>query len=134
MTSACKPYPSGASDEEWALVTPYLTLLPKEPGQCEHFLREVFNGLRYIIKTGAPWRWMSNDLPRWAAATHFRRLVRDYERLPQTLADPHVVALVCLMLRQTVNYIAVHNSLNCSKSDAWYPLVRFAAGGACVKR
>jgi transposase len=27
----------------------------------------VFNGLRYILKTGAPWRWMSNDLPPWAA-------------------------------------------------------------------
>ena len=25
-------------------------------------LREVFNGLRYVVKTGAPWRWMPNDL------------------------------------------------------------------------
>ena len=28
----------------------------------------MFNGLRYIVKTGTPWRWMSNDLPPWAAA------------------------------------------------------------------
>jgi len=27
----------------------------------------VFNGLRYVVKTGAPWRWMPNDLPPWAA-------------------------------------------------------------------
>ena len=27
----------------------------------------MFNGLRYIVKTGAPWRWMPNDLPPWAA-------------------------------------------------------------------
>lgn len=33
----------------------------------EHDLREVFNGLRYIVKTGAPWRWMPNDLPPWAS-------------------------------------------------------------------
>lgn len=46
----------------------------------------------------------------FAWATRFRGLVRDYERLPQTLADLHVIALVCLMLRQAVNYIAVHNS------------------------
>jgi transposase len=26
-------------------------------GQREYNLREVFNGLRYVIKTGAPWRW-----------------------------------------------------------------------------
>jgi len=61
------PYPSDVSDEEWALVAPYLTLLPEEAGQREHSLREAFNGLRYVVKTGAPWRWMPNDLPPWAA-------------------------------------------------------------------
>lgn len=40
-------------------------LLPEESGQRSHPLREVFNGLRYIVKTGAPWRWMPNDLPPW---------------------------------------------------------------------
>ena len=62
-----KAYPSDVSDEEWALVAPYLSLLPEDAGQRAHPLREVFNGLRYIIKTGAPWRWMPNDLPPWAA-------------------------------------------------------------------
>src|SRR5918998_3870409 len=66
-TISRKPYPSDVSDDEWALVAPYLTLLPEDAGQREHSLREVFNGLRYIIKTGAPWRWMPNDLPPWAA-------------------------------------------------------------------
>ena len=65
--SARKPYPSDVSDDEWALVAPYLTLLPETAGQREHPLREVFNGLRFILKTGAPWRWMPNDLPPWAA-------------------------------------------------------------------
>ena len=65
--NARKPYPSDVSDEEWALVAPYLTLLPEQAGQRAHGLREVFNGLRYILKTGAPWRWMPNDLPPWAA-------------------------------------------------------------------
>ena len=67
MRTCRKPYPSDVSDEEWALVAPYLTLLPEEAGQREHALREVFNGLRYVVKTGAPWRWMPNDLPPWAA-------------------------------------------------------------------
>ena len=67
MSIARKPYPSDVLDEEWALVAPYLTLLPEAAGQREHSLREVFNGLRYIVKTGAPWRWMPHDLPPWAA-------------------------------------------------------------------
>jgi len=61
------PYPSDVSDEEWALVAPYLRLLAEDAGQRDHGLREVFNGLRYIIKTGAPWRFMPHDLPPWAA-------------------------------------------------------------------
>ena len=62
-----KPYPSDISDDEWAFVAPYLKLLPEEASQRRHDLREVFNGLRYIVKTGAPWRWVPNDLPRWEA-------------------------------------------------------------------
>ena len=60
-------YPSDVSDEEWALVGPYLTLLREDSLQRDHELREVFNGLRYIVRTGAPWRFMPHDLPPWAA-------------------------------------------------------------------
>jgi transposase len=41
-----KAYPSDVSDEEWALVAPYLTLMSEDAPQREHSLREVFNGLR----------------------------------------------------------------------------------------
>jgi len=67
MEFARKAYPSDVSDDEWALVAPYLTLLPEDAGQRAHSLRDVFNGLRYIIKTSAQWRWMPHDLPPWAA-------------------------------------------------------------------
>lgn len=67
MSLSRKAYPSDVSDEEWALVAPYLTLVREDAGQRAHPLREVFNGLRYVVKTGAPWRWMPHDLPPWAA-------------------------------------------------------------------
>src|SRR3954464_7738366 len=67
MTDARKRYPSHVSDEEGAPVAPYPPLLCEEAGHGQHSLREVFNGLRYIVKTGAQWRWMPNDLPPWAA-------------------------------------------------------------------
>ena len=72
MMSARKAYPSDVSDEEWAPVVPYLTLLPESAGRRDHPLREVFNGLRFIAKTGAPWRWRPHDLPPWAASTSRR--------------------------------------------------------------
>ncbi|CAA2138418.1 IS5 family transposase [Methylobacterium bullatum] len=67
MTSSRQAYPSDVSDDEWARGAPYLTLLREDAGQRESSLREAFNGLRYVVKTGAPWRWMPHDLPPWEA-------------------------------------------------------------------
>lgn len=60
-----KPYPSDVSDDEWAFVAPYLTLMTEDAPQREHTLREVFNGLRYVVRGGIPWRMLPNDLPPW---------------------------------------------------------------------
>ena len=40
----------------------------------------------------------------WAA--RFRRLTRDYERLPETLAGLHFVAFACLMLSKALKLYA----------------------------
>jgi transposase len=50
----CKPYPSDVSDEEWSFVALYLTLMTEDAPHRDHSLREVFNGLRWMARTGAP--------------------------------------------------------------------------------
>jgi transposase len=60
-----KAYPSDVSDDEWAFAAPYLTLMTEDAPQREHPLREVFNGLRYVVRGGIPWRMLPNDLPPW---------------------------------------------------------------------
>ena len=67
MGSARKPYPSDVSDDEWSLVVPYLTLVREDAVQRQHALRELFNGLRYVVRYGIAWRAMPNDLPPWHA-------------------------------------------------------------------
>jgi transposase len=67
MMTARKPYPSDVSDEEWALAVPDLTLLPETAGQRTRLLREAFDGLRYVVRHGIPWRAMPHDLPPWHA-------------------------------------------------------------------
>jgi transposase len=42
----------------------------------------------------------------WAA--RFRRLARDYERLPTTVAGLHFVAFACLMLHRAVTLLLPH--------------------------
>ena len=58
-------YPSDVSDEEWAFVAPYLTLMKEDAPQREHSMREVFNALRWMVRSGSPWRYLPNDFPRW---------------------------------------------------------------------
>jgi transposase len=86
-----KPYPSDVSDEEWAFVAPYLTLMDEAARQRRHALREVFNGLRFIVRTGMQWRMMPHDLPpwdivcqqtrRWMNAGCFEAIVHDLRAL-----------------------------------------------------
>jgi transposase len=92
-----KAYPSDVSDDEWAFVAPYLTLMREDAPQREHSLREVFNGLRYIMRTGMQWRMMAHDLPpwhtvyqqtqRWLKAGVFDDIVRDLRMLIREVND-----------------------------------------------
>src|SRR5215212_9030031 len=112
---ARKPYPSDVTDEEWEFVTPYLTLMSEDAPQREHDLREVFNAMRWIVRTGSPWRYMPNDLPpweavyqqtqRWLKAGVFEAMVHDLRevlRLAQGRApDPSAAVLDSRTLRST---------------------------------
>ena len=89
-------YPSDVNDEEWAFVAPYLALCREDAAQREHSLRAVFNGLRYIVKTGNQWRMMPHDLPpwpvvyqqmrRWMEAGCFQIMVEDLRMLLREFA------------------------------------------------
>ncbi len=48
-----KRYPSDVTDDKWGFIAPDLTLM-KEAPQREHGLREVFNGLRWMVRAGRP--------------------------------------------------------------------------------
>lgn len=86
-----RAYPSDVSDDEWAFVAPYLTLMTEDAPQRVYELREVFNGLRYMARAGAPWRMMPNDLPpwhvvyqqtqRWLSAGVFQDMVNDLREI-----------------------------------------------------
>lgn len=95
-----KPYPSDVTDEEWAFVAPYLTLLPLDAAQRQHNLREVFNALRLLVRTGSQWRYLPHDLPpwpavyqqtqRWLAAGAFEAMAHDLRALLRVVAERDV--------------------------------------------
>jgi transposase len=64
-----------------------LVLMHEDAPQREYPLREVFNGLRYVVKNGIGWRDVPGDLPpwwaiyqqtqRWIQAGSFEAIVHD---------------------------------------------------------
>ena len=67
MSTTGKSYPSDVTDVEWEFLLPYLTLMREDAPQREYALRDLFNAMRYVVKTGCQWRYLPHDFPPWAA-------------------------------------------------------------------
>lgn len=60
-------YPSDVLDAEWEFLISYLTLMTEDAPQRVHALRDVFDAMRYVVKTGCTWRFLPHDFPPWEA-------------------------------------------------------------------
>ena len=110
-----KAYGSDVTDEEWAFVLPYLLLSREDNRSRQHDLRELFNAVRYIVKTGNQWRFMPHDLPPWPAAYQqmqrwlragcFEKIVQDVQELLRFFggrkSQPTAVAIDSRTLQST---------------------------------
>lgn len=56
-------YPSDLTDEEWRVVEPLIPPGKTGGGKRTLIMREVVNGLMYILSTGCQWRAIPKDLP-----------------------------------------------------------------------
>lgn len=115
MTQPRRAYPSDVTDEEWAFCAPYLILMREDAGQRDHPLRELFNGMRYVVRTGCQWRYLPHDFPpwtavyqqarRWWAAKCFEKMAHDLRALLRELAgrsaDPTAAVLDSRTLSST---------------------------------
>ena len=83
-----KPYPSDLTDEQWDVLA---SLLPsaKTGGRPRTVdLREVVNGIVYVLRNGCTWRAMPHDLPPWGTVWwYFREWRQDgtWERVHEAL-------------------------------------------------
>lgn len=110
-----KPYPSDVADDEWAFVLPYLALITPEAKQRKYPLREMFNALKWMVRAGAPWRYLPTHFPpwelvyqqtqRWIAAGVFETMAHDLRILLRATAgrpaQPSAVVLDSRTLQST---------------------------------
>ena len=97
MSTTRKSYPSDVNDGEWEFLAPYLTLMREDAPQRDYPLRELFNAIRYMVRTGCQWRYLPNDFPPWTAvyqqarrwfqAGVFETLAHDLRIIMRVLAD-----------------------------------------------
>lgn len=112
MSEPRKAYPTDVSDDGWAFAAPYLALVREDAPQRVHDLREVFNALRYIVKTGGQWRLMPHDFPpweavyqqarRWAAAGCFEAMAHDLRAVLRRAAGRSATPTAAILDGRTI--------------------------------
>ena len=81
---------------------PYLTLMREDVPQREYALREFFNAVRYVVKTGCQWWFLPHDFPPWTAVDQQARRwneVRDIAEEAVSSLDPKEQAKVHVITR-----------------------------------
>lgn len=69
-----KRYATDLSDSEWTYLRDRLPELPKKVKTRAHPLRDIFDAIFYVLKTGCHWRLLPHDFPPWSTVYyHFRR-------------------------------------------------------------
>jgi putative transposase len=61
-------YPTDLTDEAWQILAPLLTPAQAGGRPRKYPLREVLNGIQYVLRSGCAWRPMPHDLPHWPTA------------------------------------------------------------------
>ena len=56
-------YPSDLTDDEWAYIEPQIPPAKRGGRKREVDVREVVNGIMYVLSTGCQWRYVPKDLP-----------------------------------------------------------------------
>ena len=84
------PYPTDLTDEQWAAIGPMIP--PERPGGRPRSvdMREVLNGINYLVRTGCQWRAIPHDLPKGATVRHYYDRFRNdgtWEKLHDALRE-----------------------------------------------
>jgi putative transposase len=70
---ARKAYDTDVTDDEWKELRPLLPRAKTGGRPRTTDIREVYNAIQYVVKTGCQWRSLPHDLPRWQTVyTYFR--------------------------------------------------------------
>ena len=83
-------YPSDVTDEQWAILAPQIPPA-KEGGRARTVdMREILNGIFYLLVSGGSWRMLPHEFPNWKTVYHYFRTWQadgTWERLNSLLRE-----------------------------------------------
>src|SRR5580658_5877687 len=83
-------YPSDLTDAEWQHLEPLIPPGKRGGGKRSVDLREVVNGVMYVLSTGCQWRYIPKDLPPRSTVDSYLSLWRYDGTLERMHAAPYV--------------------------------------------
>ena len=119
-----KRYPTDLTDEESSKIEPFLPGTARTGRRRQVDLREVFNAILFLARTGCGWRMLPKDFPPW-----------------QTSTGGSGAFFVCLLLFQTIHDAALmlYRDYLLTRCRAWRRMshrsgVEARPGGIMIKR
>ena len=105
-------YPSDLTDEEWAEIAPLIPPAKRGGRKREVDVREVLNGVMYVLSTGCGWRYIPRDLPprstlfdyfqRWEYDGTLHKIHYDLYQKCREEADRKASPTACIIDSQSV--------------------------------
>jgi len=97
-----KTYPSDVNDAEWLLIEPLLPARQHMGRPREVDLREIIQGIFYVLREGCSWRALQHDLPPWQTVNNYQ----DLRTNATCRGNPPVVAPLSLSTLATFRSMA----------------------------
>ena len=73
-------YQTDVTDEEWRAIMPHLPAANSTGRPRAWPMREIINGIFYVMRSGCPWRLLPSDLPPWSTIYRWFAKFRDEDR------------------------------------------------------
>ena len=73
-------YQTDMTDEEWRVIGPHLPAANSTGRPRAWPMREIINGIFYVMRSGCPWRLLPSDLPPWSTIYRWFAQFRDEGR------------------------------------------------------
>lgn len=76
-------YPSDLTDAQWRLIEKRIPAVKPGGRPRSVNIREVVNGILYLVRTGCSWRQLPHDFPPWGTVHYYYRALPDQRRLAE---------------------------------------------------